>query len=397
MTRLRTSSFALLLTLAAAPLFAGEPTFKKHDINPKSPFEAAGAFDVDNDGDIDIVSGTHWYEAPKWTAHPVRDVQKVGTYYNCFSTIPMDVDGDGDTDFISCSYFGKNVGWVENPGTKGKPWTYHNVDEPGPSEAAVAIDLTGDGQPEILPNTVNTIVFFQPRGKGEFKKYDFGTAAAGHGVGTGDINGDGRLDLLTPKGWFEAPANRESETWPWHGGLDLGATGIQILGRDIDGDGLADLVWGNGHARGLFWMKQQKGPNGERTWSERMTIDPKLSSVHTLIWADLNGDGKDDELLTGKRVYAHEREEGDVEGSVVAYYRYDRNAKAWKRFPLFEGEPATNAPDDPAKRDAQKDFPPGTAGTGLEMAVIDIDKDGDLDVVCPGKSGLYLFENTGTK
>lgn len=388
---------AALLVLSGSSLPAGEPTFRKHDINARSPFEAAGVFDVDRDGDLDIVSGAQWYEAPEWTPHKVRDVAKVGTYYNCFSTIPMDVDGDGDTDFISCSYFGKNVGWVENPGDKTKEWTYHNVDEPGPSEAAVAVDLTGDGEPEILPNTVNTIVFYQPRGKGEFKKFDFGNEAAGHGVGTGDVNGDGRVDLLTPKGWFEAPEDRDSGTWPWHGEWNLGATGIQILARDIDGDGLSDVVWGMGHARGLFWMRQQKGSGEERTWSDRMTIDPKLTSVHTLLWTDLNGDGKDNELLTGKRVYAHEREEGDVEGSVVAYYRYDREAKAWKRFPLFEGEPAAHAPADPAQRDAQTDFPQGTAGTGLEMVVIDIDRDGDLDVVCPGKSGLYLFENRGTK
>ena len=46
---------------------------------------------------------------------------------------------------------------------------------------------------------------------------------------------------------------------------------------------------------------------------------------------------------------------------------------------------------------ALKDFPAGTAGTGLEMTAIDIDKDGDLDLVCPGKSGLYWFENLGNK
>jgi hypothetical protein len=386
--------------LFAAATIAGEPRFKKHDINPKSPYEAAGVFDVDGDGDLDIVSGASWYEAPNWAPHKVRDVQKVGTYYNCFSTIPMDVNADGKMDFISCSYFGKNVGWVENPGDQNKPWTYHEIDVPGPSEAAVAIDLTGDGKPEIFPNTVNTVVFYQLAEAGStprFKKVDLGTEAAGHGSGTGDINGDGRLDILTPKGWFEAPESPESGSWQWHPEWNLGATGIQILGRDLTGDGLADVVYGMGHARGLFWIEQQKGPDGKRSWSKPMVIDPKLSSVHTLMWADLDGDGQDDELLTGKRVYAHEREEGDVEGSVVAYYRFDPKTKTWARFPLFEGQPAVNAPADPGQRDAQKDFPPGTAGTGLEMAVIDIDKDGDLDIVCPGKSGLYLFENLGSK
>ena len=82
--------------------------------------------------------------------------------------------------------------------------------------------------------------------------------------GSGDVNGDGRIDLLTPKGWFESPANPATETWPWHADWNLGATGIQILARDVDGDGLSDVVYGMGHARGLYWIKQEKGSNGDR-------------------------------------------------------------------------------------------------------------------------------------
>ena len=60
---------------------------------------------------------------------------------------------------------------------------------------------------------------------------------------------------------------------------------------------------------------------------------------------------------------------------------------------IFQGEPARNAPAKASERLALKDFPPGTAGTGLQLTAVDIDQDGDLDLVCPGKSGLYLFEN----
>ena len=393
----------LAFGLIAAGAKADDVRWKKHDINPQSVFEGAGVFDVDNDGKLDIVSGDSWYNAPDWSPYPVRKLEPVGrTYRNCFATLPFDVNGDGRMDFVSVSYFGKDVGWVENPGKKGSQWTYHEIDKPGPSEAAVAIDVDGDGKLDILPNTVNVVVWYSPESNGHgitWKKHDFGSAAAGHGVGTGDVNGDGRSDLLTPKGWFEAPSDPKSETWAWHPEWKLtskneptGVTGIQILARDVDGDGLSDVIYGNGHGFGLFWQKQGKDEKGERTWT-RATIDDKLSSVHTLLWADLDGDGKANELITGKRVYAHEVEPGEVEAPVIAYFTYDQSGKKWDRHVIYQGEPAKDAPKEGALRDAQKDFPPGTAGTGLEISAIDIDKDGDIDLVCPGKSGLYLFEN----
>jgi hypothetical protein len=207
-------------------------------------------------------------------------------------------------------------------------------------------------------------------------------------VGSGDINRDGRIDLLTPKGWFEAPAKPSEQAWTWHPDWNLGATGIQILARDMDGDGLTDLIWGMGHDKGLYWAKQTKGADGKIEWKKEL-IDGSIASVHTLLWADLDGDGKD-EMITGKRVYAHEREPGDVDAPVIAAFNYDGG---WKKRDIYVGEPAKNAPADPAKRLALRDFPKGTAGTGLQMTAIDMDKDGDLDIVAPGKSGLYWFEN----
>ena len=115
--------------------------------------------------------------------------------------------------------------------------------------------------------------------------------------------------------------------------------------------------------------------------------------VHTLLWADLDGDGKPPELISGKRVYAHEIEPGATDGSLIAWYHFDPQAKNWVKHVIFQGEPAKNAPEKAEQRLALKDFPPGTTGTSLQITAIDID--GDLDLVCPGKSGLYLFENLG--
>ncbi len=394
------ASLVVGLSWLASSTSAGEPKWKQHTINGKSEFEAAGVFDVDGDGKLDVVSGDTWYQAPDWKPHHVREVKRQGTYYNDFAVLPYDVNGDGHNDFITVSYFDKNVGWVENPGKPGVKWTYHEIDLPGTSEAATAVDLTGDGIPDVLPNPTNVVAWYEvvkkADGKGiEFKKHDFGTEAAGHGVGSGDVNGDGRVDLLTPKGWFEAPADPSHDSWTWHPEWDLGATGIQMLARDVDGDGLSDVVYGMGHDFGLAWLKQGKGADGKSTWTKE-TIDDSVASVHTLLWADLDGDGKDDELITGKRVYAHEIEPGATDGSLVAWYRFDPKAKSWSKHVIFQGEPAKNAPEKAADRLALNDFPAGTAGTGLQVTAIDIDGDGDIDLVCPGKSGLYLFENLGS-
>ena len=96
---------------------AGEPKWKQHTINGKSEFEAAGVFDVDNDGKLDIVSGDTWYQAPDWTPHHVRDVARaVGTYYNCFATLPLDVNGDGNTDFVTVLLLRQERGLGREPG-----------------------------------------------------------------------------------------------------------------------------------------------------------------------------------------------------------------------------------------------------------------------------------------
>ena len=155
-------------------------------------------------------------------------------------------------------------------------------------------------------------------------------------------------------------------------------------------------MYGKGHDIGLYWAEQTKDADGKPVWNKHL-IDDTISSVHVLQWVDLDGDGKKNELLSGKRVYAHEVEPGDVGPSIIAYYRYQGDKKGWTRHVISASEGAKNAPTEGGKRDAQKDFPAGTAGTGLEISAVDIDKDGDIDLVCPGKSGLYLFLNNGTK
>ena len=373
--------------------------WKMHSINDQSPFEACGAADFNGDGKVDIFCGDSWYEAPNWTKHKVRDVAASTNphYHEDFCDSPLDVNGDGRMDIVTCNYFGKRVGWVENSGGDAtQPWKEHEIDLPGNMEAGELVDLNSDGKLDFLPNTGNVVVWYeltQQKPKVVWTKHDLGKMGAGHGVGAGDVNGDGRIDIITPKGWYERPADASSDAWSFHPEFELGATGIFIHGRDVDGDKLTDIVWGMGHGFGLNWLKQSVSADGKRAW-EKFEIDGTFSQVHTLMFANLDGEGEP-ELITGKRVYAHEVEPGDTQAPVVFSFQYDRTSGKWRKETIFRGEPAPNAPPKAQDRWALKDFPRGSAGTGLQMAAVDFDGDGDIDLVCPGKSGLYLFENLG--
>ncbi len=379
---------------------AAEIRWKMHSINDQSPYEACGAADFNGDGKIDIFCGDSWYEAPQWTRHKVREVPASGPnphYYEDFCDSPLDVNGDGRTDIVTCNYFGKRVGWVENSGGDAtEPWTEHEIDTPGNMESGELVDINGDGKLDFLPNPGNAVVWYeltQQKPKVIWTKHDLGGEGAGHGVGIGDINGDGRLDIITPKGWYEQPPKAASAGWPFHPEFQLGAAGIFIHGRDVDGNRKTDVIWGMGHEFGLYWLKQTTAADGKREWA-KSKIDDTFSQVHTLLFANLDGDGEP-ELITGKRVYAHEVEPGDTESPVVFSFQFDRSQGKWLKQTIFRGLPALNAPKAAQERWALKDFPRGSAGTGLQMAAVDIDGDGDIDLVCPGKSGLYLFENLG--
>jgi len=355
-----------------------EPAFRMHVINADSPYEAAAAFDVNNDGRLDIWCGSYWYEGPNWNQHFARKLEPIKGYHDDFAALPVDVDGDGRMDVITASWFARRITWIRNTGKPDKPFEEIPIDETGNNETAILADVNGDGRPDVIPNIFrDQAAWYEFRRKGSgpagvrWVKHALPAELAGPGIGAGDINGDGRCDIVGHAGWAEQPADGTAD-WVWHGEFDLGDPGIPIVVDDVDGDGDADLVWGIGHGYGVYWLEQERDALGQRVWAKH-EIDRSWSQAHLILAGDLDGDGAN-EYVAGKRWHAHHgRDPGSDEPRCLYWYDYDRSRREWRRHAIQEEG--------------------GPAGTGTCAQLVDIDGDGDLDLLAPGKSGLYLFEN----
>jgi hypothetical protein len=353
----------------------GEIAFEKHTIDLGAS-ESAAVADIDGDGKLDIISGEHWYQAPSWTRHKFRTLPFQDNYVDNFGDMPLDVNGDGRMDIVSGSYFTRKLYWMENPGKQGE-WKEHTIDSGYPMEFALQVDLVNDGKKrQILPeyDKLDAPLAWYEIQNGAFVKHVVSNNSYGHGIGVGDVNGDGRNDILTPKGWFEAPPDPRTGTWTWHPDFELGSVGFMYV-LDVNGDGRNDIVTSMAHNDGIFWMEQ--GEAGK--WTRHM-IDESWSQSHAMTMADLNRDGKMD-FVTGKRYMAHNgRDPGEREPLGVYWYEYtksdDGKSVVWIRHVI--------------------DYSTRTGG-GLQIPVVDIDGDGDLDIVTAGKSGLFLFENLTKK
>lgn len=367
---------------AAARAGVAEPVlkFERSQISDRA-FEAASVCDINRDGKPDIVSGGYWYAGPEFKqSYKMCDVSYVSEYHDDFSDFPMDVNGDGYDDIVTGGWFGQTLAWRENPKGGTGLWTVHEVDKPGNIETIRYWDVDGDGVVEVVPNAADAVVVYRlvrdkdGKGTGKFEKFPLHKGGIGHGLGFGDVNGDGRGDFIGVGGWLEAPADGLKGKWTFHDEFNFGMTSVPILVHDVDEDGLADLIFSAGHGYGLWWYKQGKDGDGKRTWAKNV-IDEDRSQYHDMMLVDIDKDGKL-ELVTGKRYRAHNGHDPGANDPIGVYY-FNIDKGKFSRVTLDYG-PAGKA-----------------AGVGLFFWVADVDGNGWLDLVAPGKSGLYLFRNDG--
>ncbi len=337
--------------------------------------ECCTVLDVDKDGRLDIASGGFWYEAPEWTPHEYREMTNDGNYANDWAEFALDINGDGWTDIVSGGFHTEEVSWYENPRGEEGMWPKHLAWSRGTEfyETLVMVDVDGDGQGDFVPNAGAPIRWYEvvrTDDGPQFVRHDIGGEGAGHGIGYGDVNRDGRTDMLTPSGWYEAPEDRREGEWAWHADWNIGSVSVPILAADLTGDRKIEIVWGGGHGYGLFLLAQEWFGGGP--YADAVTIGASFSQAHAPELGDIDGDG-DLDIVLGKRWKAHcGKDPGTDDPLYVYWFEFDRETGEWRRWVVSYDD---------------------GAGIGLQQSLVDIDGDGDLDIVSACKAGLHLFEN----
>ena len=383
---------ALLLWLAL-PAAAQDTTnvkWKKTVIDAKFRAEGADAADVNHDGKLDILVGDYWYEAPAWTPHEIRKPGSYGdgahNYSDAFLCFAADFNADGWSDLLVVGFPGKAVKWYENPKNAAGFWKERVVWKSSCNEGPIFADLFGDGKKYLVMASCEEgqMAWFEPAADIEkpWIKHPispelkpgvevWGVNKFDHGLGYGDMNNDGRVDVLVRMGWWEQPANAKSNAAPWPFRVaSLGEDCSNIWPLNADGDGNTDAISASAHKRGIWFHQRTPGKGGG---FKRHTLFTDFTQTHAAAFEDIDGDGQKD-FITGKRWWAH-GPDNDVDPMASPVL-------VWFSVANTKGEVPKLIPhqiDD-------------ASGIGTQFTVLDMNNDKKPDIVIANKRGVFLFE-----
>lgn len=391
----RFAAMMLLFALAAAETIAEEHHLHSFDrivLTDVYYSEGASAGDINNDGVVDIVHGPYWFAGPDYKeAHEIYPAkpQDRERYADNFFSWVYDFDGDGWNDVFVVGFPGTPAAVYANPGDAGfdRPWPRHEVFDWVSNESPHFTNIVGDDRPELVCTRDGrygyaTIDWEQPFAPWTFHSVsdDVASKRFGHGLGVGDINGDGRLDLIQKDGWYEQPADLEGDPqWAFHPVQFAGPGGAEMYVYDVNGDGYNDVITSlHAHEFGLAWYEQTR--DGDKIEFQQHLImgsTPEenayglvFSELHSVALADIDGDGLLD-IVTGKTYWSHHRQSPMWDaGAVVYWFRLVRTDDGVDWVPY------------------QAD---GEAGIGRQVTVRDVNGDGLPDIVVGGMKGAHVL------
>ena len=383
------------LALSAAIIAGGSafaepaPIWKKQVLTTDFLTEGLSAGDLNGDGKIDLVAGAFWFRGPDFKERRnfrPGEAKPVTVYMeDSFLSWVEDLNGDGKNDILMASHPGKDLTLYLNPGKEGD-WSAHRVMTEAANESPLWTDLDGDGKNEIVCMQGGKFGYAKPDPTDVTKPWPFVAISEKrsdtpyrHGLGVGDLSGDGKKDVIEKDGWFEQPPAKDGP-WVWHKEPFAGPGGAQMLVFDADGDGDNDIVTSlNAHGYGLAWYENHRtdGAIGF-TRHEILPEDPakqgvnglQFSQLHALAAGDFDNDGRMD-FITGKRYYAHNEHDPGSNDPAVAVIFHNRKDSAGVR---WEAEEIDH-----------------DSGVGCQVLAVDLNDDGKLEFAVGSKKGVSVI------
>ncbi|NCF92260.1 MAG: c-type cytochrome [Verrucomicrobiaceae bacterium] len=387
---MRTPFIILLLPLLGTTTHAQDReiiTWEKRHLDSTFYSEGAGHGDFNKDGSIDIVSGPFIWLGPafeqKLEFYEAKPIDPKGYSQNFFS-FGHDFNGDTWPDVLVLGFPGNDSRWYENPQGKKGHWPVHEAMAQTDNESPNFTDLTGDGNPEIVCQVNGRLGYASPDPSNPTAPFVWHpisppNAVGGkfsHGLGVGDVNKDGRLDVLEKERWWEQPESlKEDPEWKSHRFALATPGGAQMYADDFDGDGDNDIITSlAAHGYGLAWYENVDGKLNQRLIVGQDPLDNNygvsFSQMHGIALADIDGDGVKD-LVTGKRYWAHGgKDPGGTDPAVVYWFRTVRDEEGGVDFVPYKID------DD--------------SGVGTEVKTVDLNADGLLDILAGNKKGTFI-------